>query len=262
MPIELLAGVEVSYDPARHDVVLGPGVQAEAWRTRRAAEMRDVLPPEVSAEIDPDEPLYSMINGVYHTGDLAMASRSPLRYELTVLPPRRLGREYVKTLGHIHSPAPSGALTYAEVYEVLLGRAHFLFFRMHPDGEEVEEMVVVEAGPGDRVVVPPGYHHLSVNPGDEAMIFSDLIDRSAATDYSLLRARGGAPYVCVATATGPRYEPNPRYGSAPAPRHVRARDLPGHELLPRIPLYRMALDAPGALAFLSDPAPYTHLYEL
>src|SRR5262249_16724505 len=154
MPIELAAGVDVSYDPARSDVVLGPDVQAEAWRVRRAAEMRDVLPPEVSAVLDPDEALYSMVNGVYRTGDLAAVAGAPLRYELTVLPPRRLGREYVKTLGHIHSPAPSGAMTYAEVYEVLWGRAHFLFFRMHPDGLEVEEMVVVEAEPGDRVVVP------------------------------------------------------------------------------------------------------------
>jgi glucose-6-phosphate isomerase len=262
MPIELAAGVDVSYDPARRDVVLGPGVQAEAWRVRHVAEMRDVLPPEVSAEFDPDDALYSMVNGVYRVDDLAAAARSPLRYELTVLPPRRLGREYVKTLGHIHSPAPGGTMTYAEVYEVLWGRAHFLFFRMHPNELDVDEIVVVEAEPGERVVVPPGYHHLSVNPGEEAMIFSDLIDRSAATDYSLLRSRGGAPYFCIATTPGPRYQPNPRYTSAPEPRHLRARDLPGHQMLPPMPLYRMALDAPGALAFLGDPAPYSHLYEL
>jgi glucose-6-phosphate isomerase len=262
MAIELAAGVDVAYDVTRRDVVLGSGVEAEAWRVRRSVELRDVLPPEVNTALDPDEPLYSMVNGLYHIDDLAAAARYPLRYELTILPPRRLGREYVKTLGHIHSLAPSGTMTYAEIYEVLLGRAHFLFFRLASNGEDVEEMIVVEAGPGERVVVPPGYHHLSVNPGDEAMVFSDLIDRSAATDYSLLRARGGAPYFCVATASGPRYEPNTRYSSAPAPRHVQARDLPGHQLLPRLPLYRMALDAPQALAFLSDPTPYTHLYEL
>ncbi|HOV51744.1 MAG TPA: glucose-6-phosphate isomerase family protein, partial [Methanothrix sp.] len=35
-----------------------------------------------------------------------------LRYDITIIPPRMLGREYIKTAGHYHPFVPGGNVTY------------------------------------------------------------------------------------------------------------------------------------------------------
>jgi hypothetical protein len=42
-----------------------------------------------------------------------------LRYDITVIPPRMLGCEFIKTAGHYHPLVPGTRITFPEIYEVM-----------------------------------------------------------------------------------------------------------------------------------------------
>jgi len=188
-----LADVDVRVDPRTAELVLGEEFVAEELRVRMLAEARDVyLRPSRQAP-----PLYHMLNGI--TPRFQPEPGSALRFELTSLRGGTVGAERVKTIGHVHDQAPDG-LGYPEAYEVLTGRALFLLFRVPdamaeagPERAAPSLCVLVEGEPGEQLLIPPGWHHLTINLGVEAMVFADIVARAVVPDYSLLRSRAGAP---------------------------------------------------------------------
>jgi glucose-6-phosphate isomerase len=206
--LEPVAGLAASVDDATGELRLGNGLVAEEWAWRLLDDARDVYasPPRDAP------PLYHMANGITRAGEEEPASA--LRLELTSLRPGAVGGEWVKTIGHVHGVADT--LGYPEVYEVVAGRGVFVLFR--PD---LDLCTFVTAGAGERFVIPPGWHHLAVNPGEQAMVFVDVVARAVRPDYSLLRASNGAPY-----RLGPRGpRANSRYPLYEL-RRLTAADLP------------------------------------
>lgn len=53
--------------------------------------------------------------------ELKLMREFRLRYNITVIPPAKLGKEYVKTAGHYHLKAPKADVFYTEIYQVLEG---------------------------------------------------------------------------------------------------------------------------------------------
>lgn len=75
-------------------------------------DMKKVLSDQEWAETSPNFELYYM--------ERAVDKKGGLRYDITTIPPRMLGKEFVKTKGHRHTG------TYGEVYIVLEGEALYL----------------------------------------------------------------------------------------------------------------------------------------
>src|SRR5665648_243693 len=63
-----------------------------------------------------------------------------LRYDITIIPPARLGCEYIKTAGHYHPLIPGTSVTYPEIYEVLEGNATYLIQKL--EGDNITDVVV------------------------------------------------------------------------------------------------------------------------
>ncbi len=63
------------------------------------------------------------------------------------------------------SPArvPEASLHYPELYEVLKGDANYLLQRAQNE-ERVDEVILVKATRGDKVIIPPNYGHVTINP--------------------------------------------------------------------------------------------------
>jgi len=87
-----------------------------------------------------------------------------LRYDITIIPPNKLGMEFVKTAGHYHPFLPGSKMTYPELYEVLEGEAHYLLQRREQERgtERITDVVVVKAKKGDKVIIPPNYGHVTI----------------------------------------------------------------------------------------------------
>ena len=203
------AGVPVSVDPGSGALSLSDELAVEeiSLRTLEAARQAYEQAPATAA------PLYQMANGI--TPREKPEPASALRFELTSLRPGAVGGEWVKTVGHIHDAAPDG-LGFPEAYEVVAGKAIFVLFKPEP-----VRCALIEAGRGEQFVIPPGWHHLAVNRGEEAMVFADVVARAVTPDYSLLRERRGAPIYLG--PSGIRF--NSRYGGC-APVAIRASALP------------------------------------
>ncbi|WP_301664617.1 glucose-6-phosphate isomerase family protein [Methanoculleus frigidifontis] len=90
-----------------------------------------------------------------------------VRFDITVIPPGAVGGEYVKTKGHYHPLTPAG-IGYPELYQVLAGEAHYLLQR-----KNLRDVVVVTAKAGEFVLIPPGYGHVTVNPGKENLVMAN-----------------------------------------------------------------------------------------
>ena len=73
-----------------------------------------------------------------------------IRFDITVIPPRDICGEYIKTKGHFH-PLNSSGTGYPEIYEVLAGEAHYLIQTM-----DCSDVVLISACAGEIVIVPPG----------------------------------------------------------------------------------------------------------
>lgn len=207
----------------------------------------------------PDAPgpaeVYYMYRDVGYPGDRRLLRSAGLRYDLTVLVPGAVGGEYVKTHGHYHPHAAGQDVSYPEVYEVVDGIAHFLLQRPG-SGQVVEDVVVVEARPGDKVLIPPGYGHLTINPGPDFLVVANLTADGFCSLYAPFALRRGGAYYEMAAEGGGRFIPNPAYGPVPPLRRAAPVARPDLGLQPGIPLYRSAVSDPARFRFLVEPRGY------
>jgi len=167
-----------------------------------------------------------------------------LRYDITVIPPRNLCGECVKTKGHYHPENPQG-VGYPEIYEVLDGEVWYLLQTRPPD-----DVVLIAATAGDVVIIPPGYGHVSINPSpDKTLSMANIVSTAFKSEYSEYEAFQGAAYYAMADGT---LKKNPRYKAVPPIRHVRPASGHGTHLFCRGPIYDLIGDD-DALAFLNFP---------
>lgn len=236
------AGLAVGVEPDSGRLELGADVTAEESAVRDLAAGREVYarPPAQGP------PLYYMENGLQLAGRDNPDPR--LRYELTSLRAGLVGPERVKTMGHVHAPVADG-LGHPELYEVLFGTAAFPLFRSRAE-DGGWECVLVEAAAGERFVIPPGWHHLAVNAGDDAMVFADVVARAVVPDYTVARASVGAP---VRLGNGDRIGRNPAYGPIGSFARVRASELPMPFALAPRRLWPQFASAPEDFGCLLEP---------
>jgi glucose-6-phosphate isomerase len=118
-----------------------------------------------------------MWRGVKEKGDL--------RYDITLIPPNVLGREFVKTKGHFHLG------DFGELYQVLEGKGIFL---LQKGKSKVKDVYFVKAKKGEFVKIPPGYAHLTINPQDRPLKIGNWILKNVKSDYLPLEKKRGACY--------------------------------------------------------------------
>ena len=167
---------------------------------RKLADMRPVLAfPSKDCPLPPDTPTYFMYREVARFGHV--------RYDVTMIPALDLCGEHNKTLGHSHPKSPKGAF-YPEAYEILEGKAHIFLQKVSQLG--VEDAVMLSAEKGDCLLVPPGYGHISVNPGKKDLVMANLVSDAFQSDYAhyILR-RGG----CFYETSDGKIMRNKNYGS-------------------------------------------------
>jgi glucose-6-phosphate isomerase len=176
---------------------------------RTIGDMANVFASEPAAS--PDTPLYSMYRDLWKThGDHLWLERHHLRYDMTVIPPGVFNGEFTKTKGHYHPENPAG-VPYPEVYEVLSGFAYYLLQR-----KDHTDVILLPAHTGDTVLIPPGYGHVTINPGREALVMANLVSTDFQSEYGEIDAMHGAAYYYLKKEG---WVANPHYGD-PIPMHV------------------------------------------
>jgi len=147
-----------------------------------------------------------------------------IKYNITVLLPRMLGKEFPKTKGHVHIG------NYQEIYLVLEGEAIYLMQKFN--GDIVEDVYAVKASKNQAVIIPPGYGHITINPGSSILKTADWSSVNCKSDYSWFKEKGGACYFY--TTEG--WIKNPNYKTIPALRFEKPLDSmpPNLDFLKRV----------------------------
>ena len=234
----------------------GPGVLGPAPEMRSLDAIRKSLREPGCAGPDP---VYAIVMDVGREEHRAELLRRHLLFGVVTYAKGRLGTEPVRSQGHVHRKAAHSGWSPPELYEIWSGRA-IVTMQEHA-ADDPGRCFANEAGPGEVVVVPPGWAHATVSAdAGEAMTFGAWCDRDYGFEYDEVRARGGlAWFPLLGPSGGVEWEANPRYISRPLVER-RARVYPELGLVAGEPIYRTFARDPEAVQWVSDPGRVAHLW--
>ena len=169
---------------------------------RYLSDMKKVLYDQGWAKSAPDLELYYMYRGIKR--------KTGLRYDITVIPPKMLGKEFVKTKGHEHSGK------YGELYTVLEGEALYLLQKHKKN--KIEDVYAVKAKKRESVIVPPYYGHITINPLKKKLVEANWLCKKCQNLYGLFEKKQGACYYYLKNG----WVKNKNYGRLPALRFEKA----------------------------------------
>lgn len=218
---------------------------------RTVEDMRPVL---ADPSCPGNDPLYFMYRDLAKSdADWTWLHQRHLRYDITVIPPCTLNGELVKTKGHYHPKNPAG-IGYPEIYEVIEGEAHYLLQSRHLD-----DVVLISAGAGDLVIIPPEYGHVTMNPlPDTTLVMANIVSRAFESEYGAYEKYQGAAYYEMSDG---RLVKNPRYPVVPPVRSIGATCSGDIHPLCRGPLYNL-IGNEDMLSFLNFPEKYLPVFSV
>jgi glucose-6-phosphate isomerase len=219
---------------------------------RKLDDMKEVLlDKRFLASANMDMELYYMFREVSkNEEDETRIKERELRYDITIIPPNTLGAEFVKTAGHYHPLLPGSQMTYPEMYEVLEGEAHYLLQCKDEEGgtEKITDVIVVKTKKGDKVIIPPNYGHVTINPSESTLKMANWVARTFSSIYEPIRVKGGAAYFEL---TNGEFIKNEKYGAVPDIRFLKPEEtlIKQIKLNKEVTMYEL-LREPEKLQFL------------
>lgn len=244
------AGFPVQLDPPSLSLRFGPGISTAPVTIRRLDEVRPLLRDPGAAG---PEHLYTIFMDVRVPGRAEALSALGLGYGAVVYNHGALGGEALRSQGHVHSAPAATGVAYSELYEFWLGRG--LVYMQDSATADVRDVVVIEAGPGDKVLIPPGWAHATVNLGEGPMVFGAVYALEAQLLYEPLRALQGTAHYVLADGS---LEPNPRYATVPPARRLRPHEVPELGIRRGRPALAGRLDG---LALVARPERYLEVWD-
>ncbi len=224
--LQTISGLPILLDEKNMDLKFSGDFPFIKKSERSLEELRPYLKNQ-KAKNGPD-PVYYVWRYVHLKNDAEKIKAVDLRYDLTLIPAGTIDGEFAKTAGHCH-------LSYPEVYEVLIGRAYFLIqsFISDNDFKNIKSAYLIEAGPGEKFVVPPGFGHNIINVYSEPLLTANLVSEKSGHDYASYKNNHGACYYFLDNDNQIDIIKNSNYDSVPEIKKIRAKkdSLPLYNLI-------------------------------
>ena len=237
------------------DMDLKFGSKIAKPRIRMLFDMKEVIYDREWLSGAHDLELYYMYRDLSLSRNDALAMREHgLRYDITVIPPQMLGCEFVKTAGHYHPRVQGTDLTFPEIYEVLSGEAHYMVQKSNDD--EIEDVILIKAQEGDKVIIPPGYGHLTINTSNRVLKMANWVARDFESIYTPIKQKGGGAYFILKNGI----VKNPGYDHVPEMRFCEPTNLKEVGLQKKKEMYGLVRDI-KKLEFLTKPQENEWLFE-
>jgi glucose-6-phosphate isomerase len=178
-----------------------------------------------------------------------------LTFGLVLLPPMRVGMEFVKTHGHYHSSMPGSTIGFPEVYSHYFGDLYlYMQRRSYGSTGSLDDCILHQMKPGHSIMIPPGYAHVLINPSTGPALMGGLYSPNAVHDYGPIREMRGAAYYFVEDSDLEGGIPNLHYEAHPPLRRIE--DPSGTRFAPpdtSRPLWLSFTTDPQRYAFITDP---------
>ncbi|MGB9927147.1 MAG: glucose-6-phosphate isomerase family protein [Methanosarcina sp.] len=170
-----------------------------------------------------------------------------LRYDITIIPPAMLGKEFVKTAGHYHPKAPRAHVSFSEIYQVLEGEAVYLLQKAGRGGR-IDDAVIIEAKKGDIVFIPPDYGHITINRYKKTLKMANWVCRDFSSLYEPIKQFGGGAYFLLENG----FIKNLNYCCVPETRWLKPEKVDYLGLSPGEDMYKL-IENMEILRFLKEP---------
>ncbi len=222
---------------------------------RRLFDMKDVIYDREWLSSADNIELYYMYRELSLSKNDALAMKEHgLRYDITIIPPRMLGCEFVKTAGHYHPEVTGTDTTFPEMYEVLSGEAQYLMQKLEDD--KIKDVILVKAGEGDKVIIPPGYGHLTINASRKVLKMANWVARDFESIYAPMKEKGGGAYFFLEKGI----VKNSRYSEVSEIRNIAPFNVKELGLQKGKEMYGLVRDL-HKLEFLTKPQEYAWVFE-
>jgi glucose-6-phosphate isomerase len=205
------------------------------------------------------DPVYSIVMDVGRVQDLEDLKRRMLLFGVVIYAGGRLGDEPVRSQGHVHAISPHSGWSAPELFEIWEGRA--IVYGQEKSGDNPGRCIAIEAGPGDKVVMPPAWAHFVANADPHAtLIFGAWCDRQYGFDYTQVRAHQGLAWFPLLDVNGEiTWKANRSYQTSTL-KCRKARAYTDLGLSSGTPIYEHLHSNPEAIQWVSDPAKLRHLW--
>jgi glucose-6-phosphate isomerase len=251
LPIELTDDFHLKFNPPIQEFPLTTG--------RTLSEMAPVLMDPSAQPNPPTDILYNVYRGLHLQEHESVVKSDHLTYDITIVPPLMLGKEFNKTLGHYHARIQGQPFAHPEMYEVISGHALFVIQKMDPEFKNLISFYGIEASAGDKVIYPPDYGHIIVNIGNEPLVTANWLSTDYKPLYKEVADFRGMAYYVVADNNKPFvFVKNDKYTDHPPVRMLTMADKIRTEFGfdSNEPMYITGMKNPKSLEFLSKPQKY------
>ncbi|MEA5013010.1 MAG: glucose-6-phosphate isomerase family protein [Candidatus Limiplasma sp.] len=227
----------------------GPGVFGPEPELRPLDAIRKSL---LDPQCEGPEVVYAIAMDVGEGRHRAELERRMLLYGVVTYAAGRLGREPIRSQGHIHAVSKHSGWAPPELYEIWAGKA--IIYVQERVQDEPGQCIAIHAEAGDTVLVPPGWAHCTISADPTTpLTFGAWCDREYGFEYDAVRAHRGLAFYPVWDAGALRWEKNPSYGRCrvweKAPEDYTALGVERG-----VPIYAQFARKPEAMQFVSEPA--------
>lgn len=226
---------------------------------RFARDLKDVVFDQEWFKNAPNFESYYMYRGLASDEkDRQKIAKNNLRYDITIITPKMLGKEFPKTLGHEHAKIAGLNLSYPEIYEMLEGEGDFL--AQLREGDKIIDIYAVKVRLGEKIIIPPNYAHFMLNVLDTEIIMANWFEKNSKSDYSPIKEKRGAGYFAIKGENNSiNWVKNENYSSVPELKIYEAKDfnclLERFKINPNEPMYNL-INNIEKLDFLVNPQKY------
>ncbi|MEG1884477.1 MAG: glucose-6-phosphate isomerase family protein, partial [Clostridia bacterium] len=215
---------------------------------------KNLMNPECSG---PDI-VYSIAMDVGNLEDRPAMLERNLLYGTVTYAKGQLGREPVRSQGHIHAISPSCGSSTCELYEIWSGSA--CIYMQETAQDNPGRCFAVMAKAGETVIVPPGWAHCTIVADTEQnMTFGAWCVRDFGFDYTDVRKHGGVAWFPVVENKELQFVKNPQYTTerviVKSPRLYTEFGLEAGK-----PIYTQFQEDPDRFLFVSKPQTASKLW--
>lgn len=223
--------------------VFGPEVENRTLDAIR----KNLMDPNCSG---PDV-VYSIAMDVGNNEDKPEMIKRDLLYGAVTYAMGTLGKEPVRSQGHIHAVSATCGMSTCEVYEIWSGAAYIYMQETAKDNPG--RCYAVYAKPGDVVIVPPGWAHATIVADvNENLTFGAWCVRDFGFDYDDVRSHKGVAWFPIVVDDGIEFIKNENYDDSElivkTPREYTEFNIEKGK-----PIYQQFVENPDKFMFVSKP---------
>ncbi|MFH1622079.1 MAG: glucose-6-phosphate isomerase family protein [Candidatus Omnitrophota bacterium] len=244
-------GMNIKFNPDECKLVFESDPSVREPGVRTIEQMKEVL---ADSNVSLPKELYYMYRDVYCSKDLDTTKEHKLRFDVTVIKPGMLGKEFMKTAGHYHPRS------FPELYEVVYGEALCLQQRAdESDPKKIKEVIVVKAKQGQKIICLPYFGHILINTSDKPLITSNWVSSEFSSEYNLYKEATGAAYYAFDEQGNTKWTKNNFFKELPSITFLTPNDdIAEFGLKTSVPMYSLVNGNLEKIDFLNNPDKYKY----